>query len=154
MFKIAVQPHFWQVVNHEVVGDLGESIKLTFKCKFRRPTQDEKDRLIERIFAPARALLELTQAPTTPGADGDVEPVAIDIQPETPITDAEIVRDYLLDWADVLGDDDAPLPFTPDNLERAHKVLGVREAIVRRFLDNFLKAPEKNFAPPLARSTR
>lgn len=143
-FRIAVVPHFWQLVEHELIGDLGTTIKITFKVKFRRPTQQEVEDLAQRVFDKARLLL--MPAGATPAAPTTGEEPAAAEPTHKELTDQEVIDRYLLDWDDVLGDDDRPLPYTPDNLALANKVLGVRGAIVRVFLDNFLKAPAKNSA--------
>lgn len=143
-FRIAVVPHFWQLVEHELIGDLGTTIKITFKVKFRRPPQQEVEDLAQRVFDKARLLL-LPAGDVPAGRPEGHEPAAVE-EPHKELTDQEVIDRYVLDWDDVVGDDDQPLPYTPDNLERANRILGVRGAIVRTFLDNFLKAPAKNSA--------
>lgn len=147
-FRIAVVPHFWQLVEHELIGDLGTTIKIAFKVKYRRPDQQEVENLVERVFDKARASL-LASVPAGEPAPGDESTAT----PPKPITDQEVIDSYVLDWDDVLGDDDAPLPYTADNLARANRLLGVRGAMVRTFLDNFLKAPAKNSGARPATST-
>jgi len=144
-FRIAVVPHFWQLVEHELIGDLGTTVKIGFKVKFRRPDQDEVEDLIQRVFDKARATLLPAEPPAAPA-----DPTATAAKE---LTDREVIERFVIDWDDVLGDDDRPLPYTPDNLARANRVLGVRGAIVRTFLDNFLKAPEKNSGALPATST-
>ncbi|MBX3588852.1 MAG: hypothetical protein KF796_19645 [Ramlibacter sp.] len=48
-FKLAVLPFFWQAVHVELIGDMGEKIKGEFKAKFRRPTQEEAEQLIQKV---------------------------------------------------------------------------------------------------------
>jgi hypothetical protein len=50
----------------------------------------------------------------------------------------------LLDWDDLLDEEDQKIPYTPDNLERMEGILSVRASLVQAFFDAHVKAPEKN----------
>jgi hypothetical protein len=145
----AIQPYFWEWVTLQVRGDLGATMEVRFKAKYRRPDQEQVEGLIERLMAGARSqvagMLKGSGLPVPADAPKDAA---------KPLTDQEVVQDYLLDWSDMVGDDDQPLPYTPDNLLTVEKVLGARGAIVKTFLDTFMKAPEKNSGPQLGASTK
>ena len=70
-----------------------------------------------------------------------------------PLTDQEAIDTYLLDWEDVVDENDQPLPYNATNLERVNKLLGARAAIAGAFLGEFIKAPEKNSGRPRGTST-
>lgn len=148
--RISPQPFFWANVEFEMVGDFGQRVPVSFKGKFLRVQQDEYETLMRRLQAARVAALRDELGPeatkTLPAAPADA-------QGAPRLTDREIIDKYLLDWQDMVGDDDQPLAFTKDNLAQAEKVLGCRGAIVRAFFDAHHKAPEKNSEQPSGTST-
>ncbi len=143
--RIAPVPHFWAEVKFSMIGDLDTSIEVSFKVKYRRLEQEEYEALLARVHASRRAPL----APL-----GDAVAVAREGQPEAadagrgkPITDLQVIEEVVLDWDEMLGDNDEKLPFTKDNLALALKALGCKAAIVKRFFELHGKELEKNFAP-------
>lgn len=142
--RIAPVPHFWAEVKFSMIGDLDQSVEVSFKVKFKRLDSAEYEDLMRRVHAARLAAIAPPPAPT-PASDGSVEAA-----PPATFTDQQVIDEVVLDWDDVLGDDDQKLPFTRDNLERALKALGCKAAIVKRFFDLHSKELEKNFARPPA----
>ncbi len=135
MFKTAIAPFFWAVVTLSLLGDLGQTQTAQFKVKFRRCGQAEYQALMARVLA----RMQRAEDPSEAEAEAD-----------KPIDDQELIDKYLLDWADLVGDDDHPLAFTPDNLAAVLDIFGARAAIVTAFFDAYTKAPAKNSEGPLA----
>lgn len=141
--RIAPVPHFWAEVKFSMIGDLDQSIEVAFKVKYKRLEASEYEDLMRRVQA-ARLAAITPPPPSPPGSES-----AADSAQRT-FTDQQVIDEVVLDWDDVLGDDDQKLPFTRDNLERALKALGCKAAIVKRFFDLHSKELEKNFARPPA----
>jgi hypothetical protein len=141
--RLALEPYFWAAVKFSMIGDNDTSLEITFKGKFRRLEQEAYEALMKRVNATRMKAL------TTAAAMAETEP---DDAPK-PITDREIVDMALMDWQDVLGEDDQPLPFTKDNLNRVLKTLGCRSAIVMTYIELHQKELEKNFDRPSGTST-
>jgi hypothetical protein len=148
--RIAPVPHFWETVSFTMPGDFGKPIEASFKAKFLRLEQDKFEELMARINA--------ARVSAIAGGDTFITEVAgeapADATGPKRITDQEVVDNHLLGWDDVIGDDDAPLPYTKDNLARLIQAnLGCRAAIVRTYINAHFKAPEKNSAQPPGSST-
>jgi hypothetical protein len=146
-FKLAINPFFWATVKMSLVGDMGKRVEGAFKAKFRRLSQQQYEALLERLRLPV-------QPPARPGdsAEGD-GPIAAggadasEVEPQAQqwrITDKEVLDMVLLDWDDLVDEDDQKIPYTPDNLERLEGVLSARASLVQAFFDAHVKAPEKN----------
>jgi hypothetical protein len=146
--RISPVPHFWAPVAFTMIGDNGQSIDVSFQGKFKRLSQKQYEHLMARVHATRTESITKAIGITAgeqPAAEGGGAEA-----PPKPINDHEIVEQVLIDWKDMLGDDDQPLAFTSDNLERALDVLGCRAAIVKTFFDRHNKEHEKNFALPSA----
>lgn len=143
--RLALAPYFWAEVKFSMIGDNDTSVDVSFKAKFRRLEQEAYEALMKRVGALRLQALSSTEAQPEEATDAPEAP--------KPITDREIVDMHLLDWQEVLGDDDEPLPFTKDNLDRVLKTLGCRSAIVMTFIQRHQKEIEKNFARPSGTST-
>lgn len=52
------------------------------------------------------------------------------------LKDDELMRDVLLDWKDIDGEDDAPLPFNDETRETLMKLWPVLPAMVQAFFDS------------------
>lgn len=65
------------------------------------------------------------------------------------INGEQFINAWLHGWAEdeVRGADDAPLPFTPENLARLLNVPGAPLALIRAFYAGYDEAVEKNSAP-------
>lgn len=137
-FKLAINPFFWAAVAVSLVGDMGVRIEGGFKAKYRRLKQKEYEALLKRMNLPVKPVdaESLALAEEAAKAEGRTA--------EWRITDRELLDLVLLDWDDLLDENDAKLPYTPENLERAEEVMGVRAAMVQAFFDAHNKAPEKN----------
>ncbi len=148
--RIAPVPYFWAEVKFSMIGDLGQSVEVSLKIKYKRLEQQEYEQLLKRVQAARLAAITAVSKALakTPAAEGGEEAPA---QPaaEAPeeFDDQKLVAEVVLDWDDVLGDDEQKLPFTRDNLARALKALGCRAAIARRFMELHQEEQEKNFAP-------
>jgi hypothetical protein len=153
--RIAPVPYFWAEVKFSMIGDLDVPLEVSLKVKYRRLEQEEYEALLKQVQAARIAALtsasgaardligaasEPGPAPEAPAAEG--APAAT-----KHVTDREIIDRVVLDWDDVLDDNDQKLPFTKDNLERALTALGCKASIVKRFFDLHTKELEKNFAP-------
>lgn len=154
--RIAVVPYFWATVAFSMLGDDDKSIDVSFKAKFKRLTQEEHEAMLERVQTARLDALTKMRLPLGIAAQDVLigqEPKDAASEGQKPITDREIIDLVLLDWDEVLGDDDQKLPFNKDNLDRLLKALGCRAAIVKRFFDLHQKEQEKNFAPRPATTT-
>lgn len=60
------------------------------------------------------------------------------------ITDSELVREILVGWKDIKGEDGQDLPFTSDALDRLLDVPLVSQAIVTAFFNSVTGAKIKN----------
>ena len=151
--RIAPVPHFWATVTFWMIGDFEQSIECSLKVKYKRLEQEEYEKLLQRVQAARVSAILRASSPDA------AAPVAIseEKKPEDsvegsaqPITDLQVIDQVMLDWDDVVGDDDAKLQFTKDNLASALKALGCKSAIVKRFFELHNKELEKNFARPPA----
>lgn len=140
--RIAPVPHFWGEVKFSMIGDLDQSVEVSLKVKYRLLEQQAYEDLLGRVHAGRLAAIR-----GATGLEPEPQPQDGAAAAPQPITDREVVDMVMLDWDDVLGDDDQKLPFTKDNLERALGALGCRAAIVRKFFEVHAKELEKNFAP-------
>ena len=154
--RIAPVPYFWALVTFSMLTDSDSAeekfVDVSFRVKYKRLDQDEHETLMRRVQV-AR-LAALTQIHGVVGEAAQMltdEPAIAGDAPN--ITDREIIDQVMLDWDDMLGEDQQKLPFNKDNLERALKALGCRAAIVKRFFDMHGKAQEKNFARPPSTSS-
>jgi hypothetical protein len=136
-FKLAINPFFWAPVKLSLVGDMGKRVEGEFKAKYRRLSQQEYEALLVKMRLPVK--------PT------DADEAAAAEQAEDfkgwRITDKQALDLVLLDWDDLLDEDDQKMHYTPDNMERMEKLLGVRASMVAAFFDAHVKAPEKNSEP-------
>lgn len=79
----------------------------------------------------------------------DIEP-AVNAVPAVPPTmnDREFIDSWLIGFADdVLGTDDQPLPFTPENVTKLLSMPGAKMAVINAFFSGYEEAEEKNSAP-------
>lgn len=151
--RIAPTPHFWAEVKFFMLGDLDTSIEVSFKAKYKRLEQEEYEKLLTRVQAARLAALTNLpgyQAAASVAVGKEGTPADATPGDAKPITDLQMIEEVLLDWDDVVGDDDEKLPFTKDNLARTLKALGCKAAICKRFFDLHNKEQEKNFARPPA----
>lgn len=146
VMRVAPVPHFWAGVGFSMIGDMDQSIEVSFKVKYRRLEQEEYEALLARVHASRRsAMAAQVKDLVTVAGEGQAEDAAADSA--KPITDMEVIEYVVLDWDDVVGDNDEKLPFTRDNLALTLRALGCKAAIVKRFFDLHGKELEKNFAP-------
>lgn len=76
-------------------------------------------------------------------------PTETDPATQPPITDRQFIDAWLVGFAsDVLGADDQPLPFTPENVTRLLAQPGVKQAVLRAFFDGYEEAETKNSVTP------
>jgi hypothetical protein len=136
-FKLAINPYFWACVKLSLVGDMGKRIEGTFKAKYRRMAQKEYESILAKMRLPLKPDGALEASDTVEGDDAQPHQ-------EWRITDKELLDLVLLDWDDLLDEDDQKMPYTPDNLERMEQILGVRASLVQTFFEAHAKAPEKN----------
>lgn len=145
--RIAPVPHFWAEVKFSMIGDLDQSIDVSFKVKYKRLEQEEYEALLARVHASRLAVfasgagLPAKAAAAAEGATAEAV---------KPITDLQVIEQVVLDWDEMLGENDEKLPFTKDNLALALKALGCKGMVVKRFFDLHNKELEKNFARPPA----
>jgi hypothetical protein len=138
-FKLAINPFFWTPVKLRLVGDMNVPIEVEFKAKYKRLAQPDYEALLARLRLPVQPADAQDLEDATEAAKAEGRTVA------WRVTDKEVVEQVLLDWDGIVDEDDQVLAYTPDNLERVEKVLGVRAALVNAFFDaHVLKAPEKN----------
>lgn len=72
-------------------------------------------------------------------------------EPGTPptITDRQFIDAWLVGFAsDVLGADDQPLPFTPENVTQLLAQPGAKQAVLTAFFDGYEEAETKNSVTP------
>lgn len=72
-------------------------------------------------------------------------------EPGTPpsMTDREFIDAWLVDFGmDVLGPDDQPLPFSPENVTLLLAQPGAKQAVLKAFFDGYEEAETKNSATP------
>jgi hypothetical protein len=149
-FKLAINPFFWAPVKVSLVGDMGARVEGSFKAKYRRLSQEEYEALLARMRLPVRPIQLPAEAidgeggaqgaSSEPGdIEGQLEPIT-----QWRITDKEVLDLVLLDWDDLLDEQDQKIAYTPDSLERMETILGVRASLVQGFFDAHVKAPEKN----------
>ncbi len=78
-----------------------------------------------------------------------VAPITPRIEPT--IEDREFIDAWLVGFAaDVVGADDQPLPFTPDNVTILLKTPGAKMAVINAFFKGYQQAEAKNSVRPLA----
>lgn len=66
------------------------------------------------------------------------------------INDRQFIDAWLVGFAsDVLGPDDQPLPFTPENVSRLLAHPGAKQAVLKAFFDGYEEAETKNSVTPL-----
>jgi hypothetical protein len=137
-FKLAIAAFFWAPVSVSLVGDMGARIEGEFKAKYKRLTQQQYEDLLARIRLPVKPSDE---------ADATAEEEQEGFQGWR-ITDKEMLDLVLLDWDDLVDENDQKIPYTPDNLEqKVEPVMGARAALVSAFFDAHVKAPEKKSGP-------
>jgi hypothetical protein len=141
-FKLSIKPYFWALVSLSIVGDLGVPIKAELKAKFRRPSQDEYQALIARINE--RMMLNVKALQAVEAGDFSAKPEEI--------KDQDVIDNFLVDWAELLDENDQPLAFTTDNCKAVMNIFGARAAFVTAFFNAFKDQPEKNSGGPLATS--
>lgn len=137
-FDLAIPPFFWATAKIDIPGDYDKRITGEFKAKFRRLDAAEHELVMRwiglgRVTAPAPA--------DVPAPEKLIDPVTQ--EPMPPVSDRAILDRVLLDW-DELSLQGQTLTFTPDNLDTAEAVLGVRAAMVVAFLQHGSKAAEGN----------
>lgn len=151
-FKLAINPFFWAAVKLSLVGDMGKRIEGSFKAKYRRLSQQEYEALVARMQLPMKPASEPGEV--AEGDDpGQLEAGDASEFKQWRITDKEVLDLVLLDWDDLLDEHDQKIPYTPDTLEQAEAVLGVRASLVQAFFEAHVKAPEKNSGRRHAAST-
>lgn len=70
------------------------------------------------------------------------------------ITDRQFIDQWLVGFgSDVLGADDQPLPFTPDNVTQLLAQPGAKQAVINAFFDGYEEAETKNSVTPLGGSS-
>lgn len=70
------------------------------------------------------------------------------------ITDREFIDHWLVGFGgDVLGADDLPLPFTPENVTGLLAQPGAKQAVLTAFFDGYEEAETKNSVTPPAGSS-
>ena len=148
--RIAPVPYFWAEVKFPMLADcdangVEQFVDVAFRVKYKRLTDEEYQTLLKRQYA--QQLKTFSDLMPAAGQDAPKMP---DVEP---ITDREVIDMVVLDWDQMLGEDDKPLPFNKDNLERALQTLGCRTAIVKRYFELHKKEAEKNFAQPSGSST-
>ncbi|MFD1330259.1 hypothetical protein [Mycoplana ramosa] len=55
------------------------------------------------------------------------------IQAELELHDSKALEDVVRGWKDIVGEDDKPLPFTPENLATVSQHARVRAALIRAY---------------------
>lgn len=150
--RIAPVPYFWAEVKFPMLADcdakgVEQFVDVAFRVKYKRLADEEYQTLLKRQYAQQLAAL---QQFVPAGMETGDAPKAAQVEP---ITDREVIDMVVLDWDQMVGEDDKPLPFNKDNLDRALMVLGCRSAIVKRYFELHKKEAEKNFAQPSVTST-
>lgn len=146
-------PFFWANVEFDIPGDFGTRLKVSFQAKYRRVEQEEYEALMRRLQA-ARVVAFREQLDADSAALVTLGDAPADSQSAPRLTDREVIDKYLLGWgSDMLGDDNQPLPFNPENLARVERILGCRAAMSRTFFEAHHQAPEKNSETPSDTST-
>ena len=70
------------------------------------------------------------------------------------ITDRQFIDEWLVGFGpDVLGADNQPLPFTPENVSKLLAQPGVKQAVLTAFFDGYEEAETKNSVTPPAGSS-
>lgn len=158
--RIAPVPYFWAQVKFPMLTDCDSNgveqfADVTFRVKYKRLSDKDYQQLMKRIYEKQRLTTQQLLSQISPSTAEVIEKPAAEASeaPIEAIDDRGVVDMVVLDWDDMVGEDNEKLPFNKDNLERAMEVLGCRAAMVKRFLDLHKKEAEKNFAQPSESST-
>lgn len=135
MFKLAASPTFIAPVRAQIPGDKGKTTTVMFHVRFKRLTQDEYQSLLRRLDEARARFSAATSA------------AAVDLQPapaKPDFGDRELIDEVLCGFeSDLLGEDDKPLDFSPENVDALCAIYPIQPAIVRSFFEHFGKAVEK-----------
>jgi len=125
------------------------ALQASFGIKCRLIGMDELSELQKRWLGepavPAVPAREATQTqPAQPAKPGKpaVKPT---------LTNGEFINGFLVGFGDdVVGADDRPLPFTPENVKRLLNQPGAVDAVITAFLSGYAEEEAKNSVPPSA----
>ncbi|MYM80535.1 hypothetical protein GTP44_00990 [Duganella sp. FT50W] len=126
MIKITPNPTYSTPVTVELPGDNGRVEKVVFTAVFRRLTISEIEDIHKRLAGP------------TVDADGTADTTV------ATLNDDELVRDVMVGWKDVQGDDGQQLEFNDANLTALLQIFPVRPTLVRKFFETISNARAKN----------
>lgn len=120
-FILTKKPTFTAPVKATIAGDGGKTQKVTFTVVFKALPKHEVDDLLQAIREASK--------------EGS----------EKPLKDRDIVDKVLHGFgADLLQEDQTPMPFTPENVDAVCSIWGLEAAIVKSFFENYVSAPQKN----------
>lgn len=121
-FKVSLSERFWTQVLGEVQGEKGERCPFKFRAQFKRLPQSEL-----RDYA-----TRSRDAMTAAAENGDSTAVAV-----------TFLMEVMTDWADIIDEDNKPLPFNAENLTTLVD-MGIGGSIYTAFYNSLPKAREKN----------
>lgn len=128
IFKMAPADHYKRKVRVTVPQDFGKHQTVDITVHFKRLSHTELKELFARIQADQKRQKEALES--------ESEVIGDD-------TDSDVLRQHIVGWgADVLGPDDQPVPFNPDNLDAMLDITVYRRSLMKAFLED-LADPEK-----------
>ncbi|MBC7859196.1 MAG: hypothetical protein H7Z39_10555 [Burkholderiaceae bacterium] len=139
MFAVQTNPSiqfYWTPVNVEMLDENGKKKTFIFKAKFRRLSREELDDLSERLEKSRKAALKKAQA--------EAEGKELEVDESDTLTDAKVIEETLIGWADVTDENGQKLEFNPDNLALLLNVNPVRPTLAKTFFATTYGAAGKN----------
>lgn len=129
IFKMAPADHYKRKVRVVVPQDFGKTQMVDLTIHFKRLSHTELRDLFKQIQRDQKAAKIALESGEEVSDDAD----------------SDILRQHIIGWGgDVVGPDDQPVAFTPDNLDAMLDITVYRRSLMKAFLEDLADPEKKN----------
>jgi hypothetical protein len=129
MFVAAQKKTFPSTVIAHMPEGGGRTKKISFTVEFKALSKTEVDELLAKARKSAKANQEALETGSA----------------RTHSSDRELIDEVLVGFGkDLVEEDNTPMLFTPENVDRLCDIWPIEAAIAKSFIDNYIQAPVKN----------